>query len=710
LKLSLRITLLTIISLLVGTTVLVVGAISYRNARFTANNLARQLLEQTMARIESQIANLLAQATKLNAVTEQRLRSGQIRADDFDGFVQYASSAMELGDGLSGFFIGLESTGESVGVSSLLGKPSIWQSKRDPGRGTYEVREFQPGDYPDHPFAFDAEKSVPDIRTRPWYLHAQKARRSVWTDVSVFLGVEGVQGIHGLSYATPVYNNKGDFVAVLDSDFELQQLCRFLGTLKLGLHGFAFVIGRQADGTHQVIAHPDLRLLMRRKSVGETTVGELMSPAEYPDPRVSAFAAQLDPTRRVAGEVARSPMRFLVDGEAYLGAVQRLDADSSPPWVICTVIPESEVLGQVARSLRDTLLIGLGVLAAALVISRYVSAQVSRPLERLAEEANAIQRLQFRAQPVVHSIVREVDHLAVAVEEMKVGLRSFGKYIPTELFRSFLSSGQEAVFGGARRTVSIFFSDVVDFTAIAEDQKPEQLVELLREYLNTVCNEIEATGGTVDKYIGDAVMAFWDAPATELNHATAACTTALRCQAALATLNERWLAAGKPPFRTRIGLHRGEVVVGNIGSDARLNYTIIGDAVNLSNRLQDLNKVYGTGIVLSETIYQQASADIVARPLDYVAVKGRRLPVLIYELLGLKTDEGESDRTITRLCAQGLACYRNRDWSEASALFEEVLRHRPGDVPALLLVGRCRLYQETPPGPDWDGVNRMEHK
>ncbi len=307
------------------------------------------------------------------------------------------------------------------------------------------------------------------------------------------------------------------------------------------------------------------------------------------------------------------PLRFLADGEAYLGTFRTMDSDSSPPWVICAVIPEAEVLGEVERSIRWTFLIGLGVLAVALLVSRYISAQVSQPLERLAQEANAIQRLLFRSQPVVHSVVREVDHLAVAIEEMKAGLRSFRKYIPTELFRSFLSSGREAEFGGAARTVTIFFSDIDNFTAIAEDQEPEQIVDLLREYLNTVCKEIDATDGTVDKFIGDCVMAFWDTPATGLNHATAACRTALRCRSALGVLHESWMAAGKSPFRTRIGLHTGEVVVGNIGSDARLNYTIIGDAVNLSNRLEALNKVYGTDILISESTYQQASADIVAR-------------------------------------------------------------------------------------------------
>ena len=214
----------------------------------------------------------------------------------------------------------------------------------------------------------------------------------------------------------------------------------------------------------------------------------------------------------------------------------------------------------------------------------------------------------------------------------------------------------------------------------------------------------------MDKFIGDAVMAFWDATTTGANHATAACTAALRCQSALDVLHERWRAADKPEFRTRIGLNTGEVVIGNFGSEARLNYTIIGDAVNLSNRLEGLGEVYGTKILISESTYQQCATDIVARPVDYVAVKGRRLPVLIYELLGLKSEESAIHRTIIPLCSQGLEYYRRRDWNAAIACFDEVLRHCAGDRPSLLLGQRCRSYQANSPGPNWDGVSRLEHK
>ncbi len=212
---------------------------------------------------------------------------------------------MELGGELSGFFIGLEANGECVGVSTLAGRPSIWRSRKNLRQGTYEVEQFWPADYPEHPFASGPGKLGPDIRTRTWYVQARQAGRPIWTDVSVFLGIEGEEDVRGLTYATPVYGPDGELLAVLDSDFDLRQLSRFLGTLKLGQDGFAFVIGRQADGTHQVIAHPELRWLTRQKPTGEATDSDLISPAEFPDPRVPAFAAQMERARRAGGAAAR---------------------------------------------------------------------------------------------------------------------------------------------------------------------------------------------------------------------------------------------------------------------------------------------------------------------------------------------------------------------------------------------------------------------
>jgi adenylate cyclase len=300
-----------------------------------------------------------------------------------------------------------------------------------------------------------------------------------------------------------------------------------------------------------------------------------------------------------------------------------------------------------------------------------------------------------------------VDRLARAVEETKTSLRSFRKYVPAELVRVLLSSGQEATLGGENRTVAVYYCDLADFTAVSEKLTPTELVKHLSDYFGTFSAQILASGGTVDKYVGDAIMAFWGAPIDHPQPALAACTTALRNQAALKELRQRWQTEGKPELFARIGIHLGEVVVGNIGSEARLNYTVMGDAVNLASRLEGLNKYYGTEILISESVFREVQAAVIARPVDWVSVKGKRQAVLIYEPLGLK---GEGSEELAQLSAQALERYRVRDWAGAVELFEQVLRVRVGDGPARLLINRCRAYQQSPPPPDWVGVHRMETK
>jgi adenylate cyclase len=339
-----------------------------------------------------------------------------------------------------------------------------------------------------------------------------------------------------------------------------------------------------------------------------------------------------------------------------------------------------------------------------------VAGQVARPLEQLAAEAEAIGRLEIEPRPPRRSVVTEVDRLAVATEEMKAGLRSFQRYVPADLVRSLLASGQEARPGGERRQMTISFCDIVNFTAIAEWRRPEDLVQELGEYFDALSAQVCATGGTVDKYMGDAVMAFWGAPAVNPRHALAACTAAIRCQQVMRELRRKWAAQGRSLFHGRVGLGTGEVIVGNIGSPARLNYTVIGDAANLASRLEGLNKYYGTEILISSSTYEEAKDEVWARPVDWVSVKGKTEVVLVYELLGLRDETEQADRELAELYTQALRRYRQREWTEAIRLFEQVLQIRAEDGPARQMLARCRYYQGNAPGEAWDGVHRMESK
>jgi adenylate cyclase len=632
------------------------------------------------------------------------VHSEQLRPDDFKRLVTYWREVVEATPQLTSIFIGLEENGESTGVSRLQGKLSVWESHLDRKTDNYSVDEYWAEDYPNKPYSRDIKG--PDIRTRPWYIDAKTATHPTWTDTFVFLGFEGLEkSVLGVTYATPLYSPDGSLVGVLDADFDLENLCRFFRSLKVGQTGFAFVLELRDDESHRVIAHPQTELLSQ-KSETPGGASQLLPLEEFADARVQKFVANVG---KLSETMPIGTVTFRHGGVGYLGKYQRLAGTRSPDWIICTVLPEGDILARVHRNNLIALAVGILASLAAMAVSIYVSSQVSGPLERLVIETERIGRMQVEPQPVIHSAVIEVDRLAVAMEDMKMGLRSFQKYVPADVVRSLIENRREAALGGARRTVTTLFCDIVNFTSHAESMSPEQLVERLRDYFDALSTTVAATGGVVDKYIGDAVMAFWGAPTELADHAAMACRAALAIEPKL----EAWratLPADQAPFFCRTGINTGEVVAGNIGSHARLNYTVIGDAVNLASRLEGLNKHYGTRIIIAEPTFKAAESQIIARPLDWVAVKGKSEPVLIYELLAMRDGQRVEEFAWAARYVDALELYRKQQWDAAIEELDALLSQKPDDAPALMLRGRCRAYRETPPPAEWDGVWRLTEK
>ncbi len=273
-----------------------------------------------------------------------------------------------------------------------------------------------------------------------------------------------------------------------------------------------------------------------------------------------------------------------------------------------------------------------------LLVSHYFSTKLSQSILVLTAEVKRIQSLNLNERPHFSSMIVEVDELGAALNAMKRGLKSFKKYVPSDLVNDLLTLGKEATLGTEKKTVTIMFSDIVDFTGISEKLSSEDLAACMAEYLGTITKIVKEHSGTVDKFIGDAVMVLWGAPHDCPNHAELACRAALACQKEIAALNQRLVAQGLPPLVTRIGLHSGEVVVGNIGTDERMSYTAIGDPVNLASRLEALNKYYGTGILVSESIRSSLPAEYMTRFVDQAVVKGKEEAVEIHELIGIRSE------------------------------------------------------------------------
>ncbi len=312
------------------------------------------------------------------------------------------------------------------------------------------------------------------------------------------------------------------------------------------------------------------------------------------------------------------------------------------------------------------------------------------------------------------SYVASAAYVAIVEGREKRFLKvAFGKHLSPERVAEITDNPDALALGGEMRPLTLLFSDLAGFASISENMEAGELISLLNEYLDEMTRVVFDEMGYLDKYIGDAIMAFWNAPNDVEDHADRALRTAILMQRRLRDLNERW-GAGlgyREPLTVRIGVHSGEVVVGNVGGQDRFDYSVIGDAVNVAARLEPANKTYDTLNMVSEATLQLARGTYRTRELDYIAVKGKEEPIKVYELLemdGVGLPE-ELEAALAHYEA-GLRAYRNHDWSTARSHFEDGLARRPQDGPCWLYVQRCDDHLASPPPADWDFVVRRTEK
>ena len=281
---------------------------------------------------------------------------------------------------------------------------------------------------------------------------------------------------------------------------------------------------------------------------------------------------------------------------------------------------------------------------------------------------------------------------------------AFQQYLSPQVINQLMDNPQLLTLGGERRVLTAFFSDVQGFSTISEQLDPTELVKLLNIYLTEMTNLVTEVEGTIDKYEGDAIIAFFGAPVPYEDHATRACFVSLAMQKRLAEMRDQWQQEGTPLLYMRIGLNTGPMVVGNMGSEKRFDYTMMGNSVNLAARLEGANKNYGTYTMVSEFTYEPAKNDIEVRELDLIRVIGIKTPVRIYELLAKKGELDEEVKKGIAYFAKGLELYRKQDWEEAAKYFNAVFKFIPDDPPSKTFIERCREFYKNPPGEDWDGV------
>ncbi|MEO8553113.1 MAG: adenylate/guanylate cyclase domain-containing protein, partial [Kofleriaceae bacterium] len=460
---------------------------------------------------------------------------------------------------------------------------------------------------------------------------------------------------------------------VFTIDFKPARLSALTRELQFSENGRVVLLG---DDT--VIAHPSASIVVNHEPI---------KLAALADPAVHALQA--------AGRDVRS---FRLAGEPFIARTITLPPPA-PAWQVLAYAPEADFTTGLRERVVTSLLISLVALVIAIVVAWLLARRVSRPLIGLAGEMTKVGRLELDNIADRSSMFREIDMMNTALVQMKTGLRSFARYVPRDLVRALVAAGLDAELTGELRQLTIFFSDLAGFTTLAESRPPDELVKFLGRYFDDMSKLIAAESGTVDKYIGDGIMAFWGAPTKLDDHARRACIAALACARRV-----REFADEGVNLATRIGLATGEVLVGNIGSTERMNYTVMGDVANLASRIEGVNKQYGTELMISEATFQEARDAIVARPIDIVAVKGKTQGIRLYELLALAADHDAAAETLAATSTRALDAYVARRFADAVAAWDEVLALRPGDVAATILRDRARAFEQVPPPPAWTGV------
>jgi len=541
-----------------------------------------------------------------------------------------------------------------------------------------------------------------DPRSRIWYQQAAAREEVIKTNLYIFHSLQA----GGLTLARRF---DGEISGVFGVDLTLGSLSNFLAEQRASSGADLLVFSREGSLT----AYPEADKVVRVVNDGPDK--PRLAPAQVTDLGDPALTELID---LLQDDFPKGPRAypFSVGDEEMMARVTPLPAPYGNDEYIAVVMPVASLVEPLVNIRTNSTIFSIIALLMAVPAIIYFSWRIAKPLRALAAEAEAIREFRLDGELSVRSNVSEVSQLADSIGTMKHTLQTFGLYVPKALVKRLVASGVQPSRGGDRRPLTLMFSDVAGFTTIADQTDPEDLMLHLSDYFQGLGTEIHRTGGTIDKYIGDAVMAFWNAPELDEHHATHACLSALRCRAVSQKLCAEAAAQGLPAFHTRFGVFTGMAVIGNMGSSDRMDYTAIGSAVNMAARLEGLNKQYRTEILVSDSVANAVGPEFLFRPLDMARPKGALQPLLVLELVGLAPgsgvdpalEVGEADPPFLVAWRQAWDHYRDKDWSNAEAAFSELSSKRPDDAAARLMAARCGAFLSAPPAKDWDGVTNFQ--
>lgn len=595
-----------------------------------------------------------------------------------NGSITYLHSILQHSDVIISAYVGLEDG--SFRQARQIDPAVQVQGKLPPPETRYADRWITraPGQVPtDHYIFLDKERreigrsdkgTSYDPRGRLWYETALASGGLSVSDVDVF----AVLDLVGFTVGAPFYGADGNLRGVAAADITLDGLSDYLAESKISAGTISFILDHQGG----VIANS-----RQEKTYGSRSGRPELMHVTSLDDDLPAIAFSLRPRDSEGMYV------FEHDGREYVASLTTFPPSFGKAWQLFVVTPFSDFTGTLEERNRQLFIFGLIAILVQIIIIYFLSGVISAPLERLAVKVTRIKDLDVESPLALQTPIREVALLGRAIDTLDTTVKSFASFVPVDLVRQLLDTDQKMALGGYNKFLTIFFSDIEGFSTLSESTPSKQLLQRVSAYLEAVTRATKQESGTIDKFIGDGVMAFWGAPNRLDDHAMHACFAALRIQHEMARMNAEWKAQGMMPLNIRIGIHSDAVLVGNIGSSDRMNYTVMGDGVNIASRLEGINKDYGTRICISHTVFKEAGDRLCVRPIDEVAVKGRRSKVPIYELVGAYDLEAafEPDAQLVRLCEMTRDAYTAlvaEDLELALERYEAILVEYPDDTVA----------------------------
>lgn len=665
-KLKLRWSFLSILILAIGISSLVIVSFNYsRNYQ----EIQRLAIAQ-MQIVGHQVVKAISVVTKQATVTAKLIRGiitseAEITTSN-QSLIPYLARLLESIPVLESITIGARN-GNLIVMTDLQDSEN---QESAPPDARYKILFFDRAQMPPKEFLEyrdtsgtilekkEVHENYLDPRTQSWYQVIAQWPRTHWTsDYSSY--TDSI-----LTYLSfPIHAKNLDVVAVANITVSLEYLSNLVSFIRPVESGSIYIINES---------------------------GQIVLPLGRPS---GAQAALVEFAHSRFSESKESTFRMKKDQKEWLVDGTPLPLDYETKWLVMTLVPFDDFFASIIKTQNNIILISIAI---ALVFSVFsfllTSRYISNPVEKLAEQSSHLQQLDFNNYEPIHSHISEIITFSSSFNGMYHALSSFARYVPREVVGMLIEQNREIELGGQRGELTILFTDIENFTSTSEMLPIETVLQTLSEYFEIFSKIIVDSAGTIDKYIGDSIMALWNAPRPVADSCSRACLAALRC------LKYSSHHKTDNPFllgRTRFGIHHGDVIFGNIGTRERMCYTAIGNAVNTAERLENLNKQYQTSILISESVLERIGSEFVTRPLDFVYMKGRGKGTTVYELVGLNTGPSEliASAEEVAFCKEFTLAYRQfheQNMEAALQNFKDLNAKMPSDYATQLYLDRVK--------------------